>query len=133
MSLVVLLPYPPLLHLIENVIARLLEQTLLQLRAHEPFVIAECLNLGLIDRFLVVGASFTRDLLHLGLHVWEHLEDLTQLVLGDHEDVAFTVHNSCAVSTQILVVGEHHFHFTEVSSLCIHIERDDDLRSSWVS
>jgi hypothetical protein len=30
-------------------------------------------------------------------------------------------------------VGEHHFHFSEVSSLCIHVERDDNLRCSRIS
>jgi hypothetical protein len=38
-SLIMLLPYPPLLHLIKNVIAGLLKQTLLQLSAHQPFIV----------------------------------------------------------------------------------------------
>lgn len=69
MSLVVLLPYSSLLHLIKNVIARFFEQTLLQSSTHQPLVVAESLNFCLIYSFLMMTASFAGDLLHLNLDI----------------------------------------------------------------
>jgi hypothetical protein len=81
----------------------------------------------------MMDTSFSCDLLHLYLHFREHFEDLTQLVLSYNEDVALTVDNCGAISAKVLVVGEHHFHFSEVSALCIHIERYNNLRCSRIS
>jgi hypothetical protein len=110
-----------LLKLVEHVFAGFLKETLLEGLVHCFFVTKGSFRC-LFDCFLVMCTSFTRYLSHLQLHIGEVLQDLDKLVLCDDEKLAFTIHNGGSISSQELIVRQHHLHFTEVSTLSIHIE-----------